>query len=254
MARNQLVNDEQETLDKICGELEVFQARRGYRFGIETLLLAGFVGHGAERLLDLGTGSAVLPMVLVHFGKAKSALGVEIQPRLAARACRSVEHNGLEKAIEIKTGDIRLLEQFVEPSSFDLVVSNPPYGKTGKGNTNPDGEKAIARHELLVKLSEVIRAGARAVKVRGKFCMVIPPTRLAETLTCCMEQRLRLSRLRLVHGRRKLAAKHCLIESVRQGKMDLVVEPPLIIYDEKGNYTDEVKSMLYPGMARTHQE
>ena len=246
MPRNQLVNDREETLDKICGELEIFQARRGYRFGVETLLLAGFVRPGVERLLDLGTGSAVLPLVLTHFGKVKSAVGVEIQSSLAQRAKKSVAHNGLKDTVEIIEGDIRNLREFIPPSSFDLVISNPPYGKAGKGNTNPDSEKAVARHELLVKLPEVIEAGARALKVRGNFSMVIPPLRLVEAMACCRQNDLQPSRLRLVYPRVELAAKHCLIECVRGGRMDLVIEPPLIMYDDQGVYTAEVNSMLYP--------
>ncbi len=235
-----------ETLDRICGQLEIYQARRGYRFGIEALLLAGFVRPGRRRLLDLGTGSGVLPLVLTHFGKVESAVGVEIQPALADRARRSVAHNGLAGRVEIVEADLRAPHDRLEPAGFDLVVCNPPYGRAGTGDRSPNREKALARHEVQVTLEDVVAAAARLVAVRGPFDAVVPPARLPELLALCADHDLRPARLRLAHGRAELGAKHCLVEAIRAGRMDLAVEPPLVIYDETGAYTSEVQEMLYP--------
>lgn len=250
MPRGEPINDQDETLDRICGELEIFQARKGYRFGIEALLLAGFVQPGGGRLLDLGTGSGVLPLVLTRFGKVDRAVGVELQPALADRARRSVAHNGLAERITIVQGDLRKLDGLgpdLPPSGFDRVVANPPYGRAGTGRENPDDEKAVARHELHVTLEQVVAAAARLCAVRGQFCVVVPPVRLVELLRLCERAGLRPARLRLVHGRVDLPAKHSLLEAVRGGRMDLEVEPPLTVYGPEGAYTDEVRGMLYPG-------
>ncbi len=250
MPRGESVNEADETLDRICGELEIFQARKGYRFGVETLLLAGFVQPGGKDLVDLGTGSGILPLVLTRFGKVERAVGVELQSAMAERARRSVDHNGLGERVTIVRADLRDLEGLgpeVKPSAFDRVVANPPYGRAGTGHENPDDEKARARHEVTVTLAQVVAAAARLCAVRGHFCAVVPAIRLVELLGLCEDAGLRPARMRLVHGRLDLPAKHCLVEAVRGGRMDLEVEPPLIVYGADGAYTDEVRGMLYPG-------
>lgn len=247
--RGEPINDADETLDRICGQLEIYQARRGYRFGVESLLLTGFVQPGGQALVDLGTGSGVLPIVLTHFDKVARAVGLELQPALVDRARRSVAHNALANRVSIVQADMRSVEGLrpeLPPAGFDRVVANPPYGRAGQGHANSDGEKARARHELTVSLPEVVAAAARLCAVRGQFCVVVPPLRLVELLGLCAQAGLRPARLRFVHGRVELVAKHCLLEAVRGGRMDLEVEPPLIVYTEEGEYTDEVKAMLYP--------
>ena len=249
MPRREIIDASGETLDRICGRLEVFQARRGYRFGVETLLLAGFASPGAARLCDLGCGSGVIAMVQVHFGRAARALGVEIQPALAERARRSVAHNGLAGRIAILEADLRQAHPELPPAGFDAVLANPPYGRAGCGHVNPDGEKARARHELSVTLAEVVAAAGRLCAVGGRFAAVVPPARLAELLAAAEHRGLRPARLRLVHGRAELPARHCLLECVRGGRADLEVEPPLLVYTPAGDYTPEVQAMLYPNVS-----
>lgn len=246
MPRNETVNDANETLDLICETLELFQSRRGYRFGIESLLLAGFAGRQCDHMLDLGTGSGILPLVMTRFYQVASAVGVELQSGLVDRARRSVAHNGLEDQIEIVQADLRDLADRLPPSYFDLVVVNPPYGRAGQGHLNPDDEKAVARHELRVTLAQVVAAAASHVRVRGTVAWVLPPGRLVELLDLCLKHDLCPARLRFTHGRLELPAKHCLLEAVRGGRMELEVLPPLIIYDDAGDYTPMTRSFLYP--------
>ena len=239
------IDEQGETLDKICGELEIFQARRGYRFGIETLLLSAFVSPGAKKLVDLGTGSGVMPMVMCRFGRSQEAWGVEIQSSLAERARRSVAHNDLEDRVQIIESDFRALDGILPAGGFDRVLANPPY-ETGFGRINENGEKAAARHEINGSLDELVAAAARLLKPPGRFAMVAPPKRLPETLEACLKHGMRPIRLRLAYGRVELPSKHFFLEAIRGGRSELAVEPPLIIYEDTNRYTAEVQDMLYP--------
>jgi len=234
-----------ETEDLICGELTVFQAKKGYRFGVESLLLPAFAG-AADSLVDLGTGSGIMAMVGVKFHGVKKAKGVEIQASLAERATRNVATNGLSKKIEILKADMRELDGVLPAGKFDLVVSNPPYRQVRSGHVSRGDERALGRHEVKCKLPDVVAAAARLLRPRGRFCMVYPVGRIPELFRVCEEHKLRPARLRMVYGRLELAPKNCLVEGVRNGRMNLGVEPPLIMYEKSGEYTDEVKGMLYP--------
>ncbi len=246
MPRRSPIGDGSETLDRICGEIEVYQATAGYRFGIETLLLASFIPAGARRGVDLGTGTGVIPLVLTFFGTVQSMTAIEIQPQLAQRAQRSVAHNRLSEKISIITADLRRLEGVLPAGAFDLVVSNPPYAQGGSGHVNRHTERACARHEILCTLPDVVTAARRLLAPRGRFTIVLPPGRLPELLRLCEDHRMCPTRLRLVQGRPELSPKTCLLEAVRGGRGKLKIEPTLILYGSDGRYTDEVQGMLYP--------
>ncbi|HOX45931.1 MAG TPA: methyltransferase [Myxococcota bacterium] len=235
-----------ETLDRICGVLQVLQARRGYRFGLEALLLPAFARPGARSAVDLGTGSGVMALLLARFGGAARVTGVELQPRLAARARRSVALNQLGQRVEIVEADLRALPRAVPAGAHDLVLSNPPYGKQGEGQACRTSERALARQELGCRLGDVVAAARRLLAFRGRFAVVLPPARLPELLGLCQEHGLRPARLRLVHGRIELPACHALVECVRGGRTALTVEPPLVVYARPEVYTAEVEAMLYP--------
>jgi tRNA1Val (adenine37-N6)-methyltransferase len=235
-----------DSRDQICGVLEVFQGKAGYRFGIETLLLCGFVSPGIRHLVDLGTGCGVIALVLVRFGKAARAVGVEIQPAMAARARRGVLHNRLAERIEIVEADLRDLKGVLPAARFDAVVANPPYRKTGAGHSASGAERATGREELLCTFGDVVRTSARLLRPRGRFAAVFPVGRLPEMLGLCREHGLCPSRLRLVFPRLQAPSKTCLLEAVRGGRMALFAEPPLVLYDAADRYTAEVQAMLYP--------
>ncbi len=235
-----------ETLDRICGELEIFQARRGYRFGVEALLLCGFVRPGARQMVDLGCGSGVLSLVLVHFGKARQAAGIEIQPALARRAARSVRQNRLEDRVRIVQGDLRRKE-CLPAGAFDLAVCNPPHDQVSRGQHSPCAEKAAARHEIFCSVEDMAAAAARLLRPGGSLALFHLAARLPEVLGECLRHDLRPARLRLVHGKAHLEARHFLLEAKKGGRQSLKVEPPLVVHISDGGYTDEVQGMLYPG-------
>ncbi|MBW1810704.1 MAG: tRNA (adenine(22)-N(1))-methyltransferase TrmK [Deltaproteobacteria bacterium] len=234
MKEKQLSVKKSETLDLICGDLEIYQAKRGYRFGVETLLLAGFVETGHQQMVDLGCGSGIIPIVLVRFAKVKSAIGVEIQKNMVERARRSVAHNKLKDKIEIIQADIGKLDGVLPASRFDLVISNPPYLAARAGHQSKGRERAVARHEILATLADVVRSAARLLLPRAKFTLVFPTGRLPELLRLCNENKLRPARLRMIHGRVEMTSKHCLLESdsrvpiQRQNRDGLGKNPHLI--------------------------
>jgi tRNA1Val (adenine37-N6)-methyltransferase len=240
-----------ETIDRICGDLEIVQSKDGYRFGMESLFLCGFVKGRFKRALDLGTGSGVIPLVLTRYGKVDSMVGVEIQPSLAGRAHRSVAKNKMSHCVEVIQADIRCLDGIFPPGGFELVVSNPPHGGRGTGHVNPNKEKAIGKHEITCTLSDVVSAAARLLGSKGSFDLVVPPRRLMEALRLCEEHRLRPKRLRMVHGRIDLKPKNCLLEAQKGRGANLEVEPPLIIYGTDGEYTEEARRMLYPSLSES---
>jgi len=235
-----------ETIDTICGVLEVIQAKRGYRFGVESLLLPGFVKTGAAELVDLGCGSGIIPLVMVRFYGIQKAWGVEIQPGLADRARRSVELNHMADSIEIVEADLKALDGVLPAGKFELVVSNPPYRPAETGQVSREEEKALGKHEIACSAADVVAAAARLLRPLGRFCVVFSSERLSELMALLRGHGLQPSRLRMVHGRVELASKNCLVEAVRGGKGTMAAEPPLIVYDKSGEYTEEVKGMLYP--------
>ena len=179
------------TIDLKPGERLDDLQRNGYRiiqdpdkfcFGMDAVLLSGFASApDGGRVLDLGTGTGIIPILMAAKTGAKELVGLEIQPESAEMANRSVILNDLEEKVKIVEGDIKEAGELFEAASFDVVTSNPPYMIGGHGLQNPDGPKAIARHEVLCDLEDVVKAAARCLKPGGKFYMVHRPFRLAGT-------------------------------------------------------------------------
>ena len=172
--------------------------------------------------------------------EASHLIGLEIQEESADMARRSVALNGLEKKIDIVTGDIRQADKLFGKSTMDVVTSNPPYMIGQHGLKNPDSEKAIARHEVLCTLEDVVRAAASLLKPGGNFFMVHRPFRLTEIMTCLSKYKLEPKRMRLVYPFVDKEPNMVLIEANRGGRSRLTVEKPLIVYKEQGVYTDEI--------------
>lgn len=235
--------------------------RKGYRiiqdttafcFGMDAVLLADFAEiKSRENVLDMGTGSGILPLLLKARDRGNRITGLEIQPKMAALAVRNAALNGLSEEISIVQGDIREASQRFGKSVFDAVVSNPPYMDENHGLVNPEEAKAIARHELLLSLEDVIREAAAVLKPGGDLYMVHRPRRLAEIIALMRQYKLEPKRLRLVHSFADSEAEMLLIQGTRGGKPWMRVESPLIIYREKGVYTDEIYEMYF---GRTREE
>ncbi len=241
------IHQDEQRQDLLRGRLVILQKKDGYRFSLDPLLLAAFVTlKKGDRVIDLGTGSGVLPLVLAHTQAAAGAhyIGLEIQPALADLAARSVRANGLDGAIKIVTGDIRQVRARFAADSFDVVVANPPYLPAGQGRLNPDDQRALARHEVSLTLPELIHAARHLVRGRGRVCLIYTSKRLAELLALCREQRLEPRRMRLVHPRRGADAELILLEAVRDAKPGLRVLPPLYVHERGNVYTTEAAAML----------
>jgi tRNA1Val (adenine37-N6)-methyltransferase len=235
-----------ETADDILeGRFRVIQKKTGYRFSLDALLLAHFVRMKKRAsLLDLGTGSAVVPLLLYHRWGCARVEGIEIQPELADMARRTLALNGLSDQIEIIEGDIRSIEHFVAPRSFDAVTFNPPYRKLRSGKINPLPEKAQARHEIHGAVGDFVRAAAYAVRPGGRIFLIYPARRLAELISQMRRFQVEPKRLRIVHSRVDMEGEFVLMEGIVVGGEELAVLPPLFIYDENGVYTPAMQEIF----------
>lgn len=238
------------TIDLKPGERLDDLQRNGYRiiqdperfcFGMDAVLLSGFAtAPDGGRLLDLGTGTGIIPILMAAKTRAKELIGLEIQPESADMANRSVILNDLGERVKIISGDIKEAGDLFEAASFDVVTSNPPYMIGGHGLQNPEGPKAIARHEVLCDLEDVVKAAARCLRPGGKFYMVHRPFRLAEIMVVMNRYKLEPKRMRLVYPFIDKEPSMVLIEGARGGKSRITVEPPLIIYESQNKYTKEI--------------
>ena len=220
---------------------EIIQSPGRFCFGMDAVLLSAFAKVKAgECVLDLGTGTGILPILLAAKTKGKHFTGLEIQEESADMACRSVRHNRLEEQIDIVTGDIKEASQIFGKGSMDVITTNPPYMIGGHGMANPESAKAIARHEVLCTLEDIIRESARILKAGGRFYMVHRPHRLVDIISLMRQYRIEPKRIRMVHPFADKEANMVLIEGCRGGKSMVKVEKPLIVYKEQGVYTDEI--------------
>jgi len=193
-----------------------------------------------ETVIDFGTGTGILPILLEAKTDGEKFVGLEIQTDSVDMAKRSVRYNGLEKKIEIIEGDIKIASEIFKKASFDVVVTNPPYMSENNGLENPEEPKAIARHEIKCTLEDVIREAAALLKPQGRFYMVHRPRRLADAMELMRKYKIEPKRIRMVYPYVNKAANMVLIEGARGGKPMLNIEEPLIVYSEPNVYTQEV--------------
>ena len=220
---------------------KIIQSPEKFCFGMDAVLLSGFASAPeGGRVLDLGTGTGIIPILMAAKTDAKELIGLEIQEESADMAQRSVIYDDLQDRVRIVQGDIKEAGQLFDAASFDVVTSNPPYMIGGHGLKNPEGPKAIARHEVLCDLEDVIRAAARCLKSGGKFYMVHRPFRLAEIMVLMHEYKVEPKRMQLVYPYADKEPNMVLIEGARGGRSRLTVEKPLIIYEAPGKYTPEI--------------
>lgn len=221
--------------------LQIIQKTDGFCFGMDAVLLSGFAyAKAGEKVLDLGTGTGILPLLLSAKTEGEHFTGLEIQTEIAEMAGRSVGLNHLEEKIDIVHGDIKEASRIFGAASFDVVTTNPPYMNDSHGLKNPTEVKSISRHEVLCTLEDVVREGARVLKPGGRMFMVHRPHRLIEILGTMKVHRLEPKRMKLVHPFQDKEANMVLIEAVRGGGAWMKVEAPIIVYKEPGIYSDEI--------------
>lgn len=220
---------------------EIIQHPGKFCFGIDAVLLSAFARvREGERVLDLGTGTGIIPILLEAKTPGRHFTGLEIQEESADMARRSVAHNHLGDKIDIVTGDIKEAATIFGPASFDVITTNPPYMIGSHGIQNEHSAKAIARHEVLCTLDDILRESARILPEKGRMYMVHRPFRLAEIFSKMCACGLEPKRMKLVHPYIDKEPNMVLIEAVRGGHSRLTVEPPLIVYESVGKYTEEL--------------
>lgn len=220
---------------------QIIQDPNRFCFGMDAVLLSGFAQvKKGDTVLDLGTGTGIIPILLEAKTQGSHFTGLEIQPDSADMARRSVAINHLEEKIDIIDGDIKDASTIFGASSFDVVTSNPPYMIGQHGLTNPDEAKAIARHEVLCTLEDVVREAAKVLKPGGHFFMVHRPFRLSEICCCMTKFGVEPKRMQLVYPFVDKEPNMVLIEGIRGGKPRMTVDKPLIVYKEPGVYMNEI--------------
>lgn len=233
---------ENERLDELQRNgYRIIQNPEKFCFGMDAVLLSGFArAKEGDKVLDLGTGTGIIPILMEAKTKASHFTGLEIQEESADMARRSVSLNGLSGKIEIVTGDIKEAGKLFPSASFDVITSNPPYMIGEHGLQNPDAPKAIARHEILCTLEDVISQTAKLLKPGGHFFLVHRPFRLAEIMTTLSQYKLEPKRMQLVYPFVDKEPNMVLLEAVRGGRPRMTVEKPLIVYKEPGVYMPEI--------------
>ncbi len=222
-------------------QYRIIQNTKKFCFGMDAVLLTGFVKVlRGEKVLDLGTGTGIIPILLEAKTKGKHFTGLEIQEESADMAKRSVAMNKLEDKVDIVIGDIKEASNLFGLASFDVITSNPPYMNNNHGIINPAEAKAIARHEILCSLEDVIREASKLLKPNGRFYMVHRPFRLVEIMKTLTDYKLEPKRMKLVYPYVDKEPNMVLIECIKGAKSMIKVEAPLIVYKEQNVYTDEI--------------
>ncbi|MGO5166150.1 MULTISPECIES: tRNA1(Val) (adenine(37)-N6)-methyltransferase [unclassified Candidatus Paralachnospira] len=219
----------------------IIQNEKKFCFGMDAVLLSGFARAGkGERVLDLGTGTGIIPILMEAKTEGESFTGLEIQEEMAEMAARSVKLNGLEEKVSIIQGDLKEASKRFGKASFDVVTCNPPYMNQNHGLKNPDEPKAIARHELLCSFEDVAREAAALLKSGGRLYLVHRPHRLTEIFETLRAHKLEPKRMKFVHPFADAEANMVLIEAFRGGRPQMRVEAPVIVYEKPGVYTNEI--------------
>lgn len=227
-------------------DLKIIQSHEVFCFSMDAVLLARFASMPKQgRVMDLCTGNGAIPLLLSTRSKQAAISAVEIQPRLYDMASRSVLLNQLQEQISIYQGDVKDAVQQFGVGRFDLVTCNPPYMPPLSGEVNMRDHFAIARHEIMVTLEDVIRVSSQLVRTGGKVALVHRVTRLIDIITLMRQYRLEPKRMRLVYPRRDAEPNIVLIEAIRDGKPELRIQPPLIVYEQGEQYCEELYEIYY---------
>lgn len=234
---------ESEVIDNLeFNDLKIIQNNDGFKFGIDSVLLSGFareIRNGAK-VLDIGTGTGVISILLSAKTCLKRIWGIEVQEDVADMARRSVILNNLEDKIEIINDNIKNIENYFDNNFFDAVVTNPPYQKNNTGLKSEDEKNLISRHEIKCTLEDIIQKSFRILKDKGEFFMVHRPERLVDILYLMRKNKIEPKNIRFVYPNVLKKPNLVLIKGVKNANEFLKIEKPLIIYNEDGNYTDEI--------------
>lgn len=234
---------ENERIDDLeLDGLKIIQNKNGFCFGMDSVLLSDFAKEIKKNstILDMGTGTGILGILLSAKTQDTKITGVEIQPEVAQMAQRSVQLNHLEERIDIICEDIKELKKIYETQSFDAIVTNPPYKKKGTGGINENEAKLISRHEITANLEDFISIASYLLKDQGSIYMVHRPERLADIMTSLRKYKLEPKVIKFVHPNQEKEPNLILVKATKNARPFLKVENPIYIYDLQGNYTKEI--------------
>ncbi|CEY38556.1 tRNA1(Val) (adenine(37)-N6)-methyltransferase [Bacillus sp. N447-1] len=239
---------EDERLDYLLAQdMKIIQSPSVFNFSLDAVLLADFAWVPIQKgnLLDLCTGNAVVPLLLSTRTKG-NITGVEIQERLYDMGVRSVQYNGLEERIHLIHGDLKDMPEKLGRHQYDVVTCNPPYFQTPQtSEKNMNEHLAIARHEIMCTLEDVVSASSQLVKQGGKVAFVHRPGRLLDIVTLMRKYKIEPKRVQFVYPKVGKEANTLLIEGIKDGNANLKILPPLVVYENNNEYTKELRSILY---------
>lgn len=239
---------ENERIDDLeYKNLKIIQNTTGFCFGIDAVLLSDFaknIRKGAK-VLDLGTGTGIIPILLCGKTELSKIIGIEVQKDVADMAFRSSKINNLQNRFEILNENIKNIDKIYEKNSFDAIVTNPPYKKENTGIINENEKKLISRHEVLANLEDYIKISKKMLKDNGEFYMVHRPERLVDILSYMREYKIEPKEIRFVYSHMGELPKLVLIKGIKNAKPFLKFQKNLYIYGEDGNYTDEIYEIYH---------
>lgn len=238
---------EDETIDDLqLKNLNLIQKKDGFKFGIDAVLLSDFACiKNKHRVMDLCTGTGIIPFLIYGKYEPEAVYGLEIQEDMIDMAKRSVELNSLEGKVSFLNEDLKNIESLKKLKKFDVVTVNPPYKLNNAGIVNPNDKLAIARHEILCNLEDVISASRVLLKDNGRLFMIHRPERLADIFTLMRKYKIEPKRVKMIHPKIGKAPNIVLVEGQRDGGAYLKWEAPLYVYDDNGKYTKEIDSIYW---------
>ncbi|MEA4825386.1 tRNA1(Val) (adenine(37)-N6)-methyltransferase [Clostridium sp. JNZ J1-5] len=240
---------EDETLDDLqLNGLHVIQKRDGFRFGVDAVLLANFAEIKKDnRVVDLCSGTGIIPFIIAGKTKASNITGIEIQNEMVEMANRSIRFNNLENRVNFINGDLKDIDLLKSIPKADVVTVNPPYKLCNSGIINPNDKIAIARHEIACNLEDVIIACKTLLKDNKRMYMIHRPDRLADIIMLMRKHKIEPKRIQMIHPNTKKAPNIVLVEGQRDGGAFLKWEPPIYVYNDNGGYSEQIDKIYGRG-------
>lgn len=222
--------------------LKIIQNKKGFCFGIDSVLLSDFAKNIKKdaNVLDLGTGTGIISILLCGKTNLKKIIGVEIQKDVYNMAKKSIKLNNLENRFEIINEDIKNLDKIFTPNSFDAIVTNPPYKKNNTGLKNKDKVQLISRHEIMCNIEDIAKISSKLLNSNCSLYMVHRPERVVDIIQALKKYKLEPKIIRFVYPKIEKEPNLILIKATKGAKEFLKVEKPLIVYNDDGTYTKEI--------------
>ncbi len=226
---------------------DFLQPQNGYRFSTDSLILAASTEiFGHERIIDIGTGSGILPLILASKYPGLDIVGVEIQKELYQYACQNISTHKLENKINLINKDINDIKLSDIKDPVDLIVSNPPYKKKGSGRLNPDSQKAMARHEMSLDINQLFKCSKQLLKEHGSLYLIFPAERISDLLSAMTDYQFTAKEIRFVHTKQNAPAKRVILCAVKNSHAPCTISAPLYVYSNNGQHTSEYLALINP--------